>query len=434
MIFIDDVIEGILVTRHRAISKSTNHERRLSIVGALIRLDDVFQRQRTQTYEAELMDFLLDYLARHPDRARFDNGDIVYTATDYWSPNHGYRALLKIDIPVPPKSELTQSEDTQLSAESTPSPVEQTLTVTHDDKLPVEITKPSEAWAWWLQQPDQLDKYWRSKQIVEGILSLSKRFSTHQLKGVAIAMSNMVERHNWSIEIEKRGRGNVYGVARSSEHYSPLIEASMANGGSPEEKARNRLPSVAAAPEKPPEPSEATPSPTEPANLFIGTPEQLPSTDDPVEVDFRKYCVNVDGESAIIDIRRPDPLKTRNPRMFKEYLPPGRVAKENRDLWDTTAHMIQSNLKQHCFRTEDFWFFLFAIVDQVPNLDHDFQEEQMQLLLEELLEQGWIKAVWGGDYGGHEYIGPRRLMSQKQLHDHVDYIRWREWSESTKDQ
>jgi len=57
----------------------------------------------------------------------------------------------------------------------------------------------------------------------------------------------------------------------------------------------------------------------------------------------------------------------------------------------------------------------------------------MDMLQAELLEVGWSMEPWGGDYGDSYYIGPKRLMDRKQLHDHADYIRWKEWSDSTKE-
>ena len=458
MILIDDVIEDLIFGCHDEINDTPGVPaiQYKTLVNKLAdRLHQVnvhvHGERHADTYRATSVLAMREvywYLDRHTYEVDCANGWIIWTHDQQWVPGMGWDSLLApvFDNLVPVPTSLEREPEPEPERELNPiappeapypmekrRPMEETVTIV--DGLPSDIDKPSEAWAWWLQQPKQVDFFWTARKIAKEISAISTRFTFHQLDSVRIAMEKVYERHEWSLQFQRTAKHKKYGVAAEDAPFDyrmknkPLAGRKTPPEYEPDPGTRMDPQAI----ERPP--AATAPVATAPAPVPEVPPVRYKTSDDGESTIAASEFDYVDGmmlrwsyyDGINYFVHRPWPQSLLPYQVFVDQLPAGICDVNSFELYENLAYALFRFDKSHCYRLDDFEMWCIGLCARrsfYKDQPWAVMDVQFEAIRQNLIEMGWQRGPINGS--ADHYIGPGRLMEANQIADHEGWEETRE--------
>ena len=456
MIFIDDIIDSKLLSRRgKRLPNTFIPHIHCDELHKLVRLALYWQHVHAYGEVLAEVTNLADtfaeyeinrYLERHHGSVDIVDDFIIWTNPMMWVPTVGYVKLpgspepthsgtytIHYDVPDTQADLQAAGEQVEIKARPEAEVVELREPAPIVDGLPQDIEKPSEAWAWWLQQPEQVDKLWSARKIALEISKVTKRFSRQQLSGVAISIARTISTHKWLIHVNDTKRHAEYGVSSKDAPFDYWLST--------------RLKSLDGAPAVLPSAAErqAAVTETSPTPVVEAAAETSPAP----EVPPIRYKTSDDGESTIaasefdyVDgmmlrwsyydginyfVHRPWPQSLLPYQVFVDQLPAGICDVNSFELYENLAYALFRFDKSHCYRLDDFEMWCIGLCARRSFYNDQpwaVMDVQFEAIRQNLIEMGWQRGPINGS--ADHYIGPGRLMEANQIADHEAWEAGRE--------
>ena len=470
MIFIDDLIENLIFARYgprlrnqllpHILYEALRHQVGQRLTENAAGLDPIWGRVSSYGYvEAEFA--LRRYLERHHESVDLIEGYVIWTDSRIWLPGTGY---VKTPLPefqpnlidsgtrsatfdVPDTIEegdivdfKVAGEQIQLEAKPEVTVTEYRSSATIVDGLPEDIQKPSEAWAWWLQQPTARGQYWHSVTIANKITKISSRFTPGRLLAVRASIDRTAKKHGWNIKIDHSKKTKGYGVSEDSPSFDYRLKSRPLEGyDSPVEHSTDPAPTEPSAPIESGAtavPSESTPAADQGTTTAPELPPTLYETEDFGE---RKVATSefdyVDGmmlrwcyyDGIKYSAHRPWPQSLLPYQVFVDQLPAGICDVNSFELYENLAYTLFKFDLFHCYRLDDFEMWCIGLCAKrsfYKDQPWAVMDVQFEAIRQNLIEMGWQRGPINGS--SDHYIGPGRLMEANQIADHEGWEKTRE--------
>jgi len=439
MIFIDDVIENALFSKYG--TQLYGEHRPHMKVSALRHQVGLRLQEDNQLQCFVQADYAISrYIERHQDSLDFVDDYVIWAASRVWIPELGYQEIAatphEITTPNEPTSYIP---DTQAALEAAGEQVEikakpeVVTTGFHSDAaivdgLPEDIQRPSEAWAWWLQQPAARGQYWSSATIISKIMKLSSRFNIERVRGVRSSLAKTAKNNGWPIKIDNTKKVRGYGVTEDAPSFDYRLKSRPLEGYDP--------------------PNEFSTDPVKEQPLTPITAAETPPATEP-EVPPVRYKTSDDGESTIaasefdyVDgmmlrwsyydginyfVHRPWPQSLLPYQVFVDQLPAGICDVNSFELYENLAYTLFKFDRSHCYRLDDFEMWCIGLCARRSFYNDQpwaVMDVQFEAIRQNLIEMGWQRGPINGS--SDHYIGPGRLMEANQIADHEAWEAGRE--------